>query len=405
MARRVRSLSIALIIALLSSIVSGQQPKRSREPYVTPLLPAEEAWSITLPSSPSAAAAMDDSTVYVPLDPVSRVDDDGEEVSRQAVLLALARETGETRWTYAVETRQPPLLTQGVILVATDKELHAVDPRAGERLWSVTVDQPIRAPMLARGSLVLVLLEGDQLLAVDVGRRQVAWRRSIGESGPVRMTADDTAVYLTTAGSRAMRVMLADGSVVWERPLQGELSEPTVDRDLLFVGSDATHGSLWALDVKTGKNRWAWQGGVFAGAVVGAAAVGNTVYVVSKDNMLRALDRGNGSQRWKKAAGTRPMMPPQLLEGLIAVSGSRPTFSTFRADTGAPISTWSGPGNAILQGPMLLDVPKPLRVSMVALFRDPRIIGLRPTAMLFKEPALVPLSTLQLPGRALARER
>lgn len=348
---------------------------------------------------------MDDSTVYVPLDPVSRLDDDGEEVSRQAVLLALARETGETRWTYPVETRQPPLLTQGVVLVAADKELQAVDPRAGERLWSVTVDQPVRAPMLARGSLVLALLEGDQLLAFDVGRRQVAWRRSIGESGPVRMTADDTAVYLVTAGSRAMRVMLADGSVQWERPLQGELSEPTVDRDLLFVGSDATHGSLWALDVKTGKNRWFWPGGVFGGAVVGTAVIGNTVYVVSKDNMLRGLDRGNGSQRWKRPVGTRPMMPPQLLEGLIAVSGSRPTFSTFRADTGAAISTWSGPGNAILQGPMLLDVPKPLRVSMVALFRDPRIIGLRPTAMLFKEPALAPLSTLQLPGQALPRER
>ena len=53
--------------------------------------------------------------------------------------------------------------------------------------------------------------------------------------------------------------------------------------------------------------------------------------------------------------------------------------------------------------PLLIDEPKPLRVSIVTLFRDGRMIGLRPTAMLFKEPAMKPFSTL--PGRELPRER
>ena len=48
MVTRVRSLSIALLIVLVASAVSGQQPKREREPYIAPLLPAEQAWKITL---------------------------------------------------------------------------------------------------------------------------------------------------------------------------------------------------------------------------------------------------------------------------------------------------------------------------------------------------------------------
>ncbi len=112
--------------------------------------------------------------------------------------------------------------------------------------------------MLTRGTLVLALLEGDELLAFDVVTRQVAWRRSIGESGPVSMTADDRAAYLVTAGSRAMRVMLADGGIRWERRLLGELSGPMVDRAQLFVGSNHQLGSLWSLDVETGKDRWKW---------------------------------------------------------------------------------------------------------------------------------------------------
>lgn len=400
---RVRSALIALVIAVTSCALSGQQPKRSREPYVAPILPAEQAWAVTLPALPSASAAMDDVTIYVPLDPLSRLADDGEEISRPAALIAVARETGVARWTHPVATRLPPLVTNGLVLVAADKELQAIDPVKGEKIWSASLDQPVRAPMLARGALVLALMEGDELLAFDVVQRQVAWRRSIGESGPVLMTADDRAAYLVTAGSRALRVMLADGALQWERPLTGELSEPMVDRGRLFVGSNYKLGSLWALDVETSKSRWAWERGVFGGSIVGSVAMGNTVYVLSRDMMLRALDRSNGNQRWQKPANTRVIVPPQLLEGVVLVPGVNPTLSTFRADTGAAISTWSGPENALLQGAPLLAAPRPLSVSIVTLFRDGQLIGLRPTTMLFKEPPLAPLTTL--PGRALERER
>jgi outer membrane protein assembly factor BamB len=412
-ARRVRSLSIALVIVLIASVVWsaacsagrwGQQPKRSREPYVTPLLPAEQAWSVTLPSSPSAAAAMDSTAIYVPLEPLARVDDDGEETSRPAELVALSRATGVTRWSYPVATRQPPVVAHGLILVAGEKEIHAVDPERGERQWRFEIDRAVRAPMLARGALLLALLDGDELLAVDLGRRQIAWRRSIGESGPVLMMADDQAAYLVTAGSRAMRVMLKDGSLPWERQLQGELSEPTVDRGRLYVGANTTPGLLWALDAETGNDRWMWDGRVLAGAVVGIGVAGETVYVASKDNMIHALNRGNGNQRWQKAAGTRPETAPQLLEGIFVVSGGSPRLATFRADTGAAISTWAGPEEKVLmQGPPLIDEPQPMRVSIVVLFRNGLAIGLTPAAMLFKEPALTPFTTV--PGRALPRER
>jgi hypothetical protein len=49
------------------------------------------------------------------------------------------------------------------------------------------------------GPLLLAMLEGDELTAIDVERHAVAWRRSVGESGPLLMTADDQAVYIATA--------------------------------------------------------------------------------------------------------------------------------------------------------------------------------------------------------------
>ena len=144
---------------------------------------------------------------------------------------------------------------------------------------------------------------------------------------------------------------------------------------------------------------------MLGGAVVGIAVAGETVYAVAKDMMIRAFNRGNGSQRWHKAAGTRPLAAPDVLDGVITVPGDHaPRLSTFRADTGAAISTWPGPEEKVLmQGPPLIDEPTPLRISVVVLFRNGLVVGLTPAAMLFKEPALIPLPAI--PGRALPRER
>lgn len=101
-------------------------------------------------------------------------------------------------------------------------------------------------------------------------------------------------------------------------------------------------------------------------------------------------------------AGHAPAFPPRVLDGVVAVVGVSPTLSTFRADNGSPVSTWAFPADLLLQGAPLIDRPAPYRVSIVAVFRDGQVFGLRSTEMLFKEAAPVPLTTL--PGRAVPRE-
>ena len=399
MVTRVRSLSIALLIVLVGSAVSGQQPKRAREPYIAPLLPAEQAWKITLSARPAAEGVMDDAAVYVPLEEVAASTEDGAPPSSPAALVALDRQSGTTRWTSSVSTRLPPLLTHGVIVVATSSGIEALDPRTGRRQWSVALDRPARAPMIAQGPLLVTVLEGGELVGVHLERREVVWRRGLGAADRVSMTTDPEAAYLVT-GSRAISVNLSDGTIRWERALDGELSEPVVDRDRVFIGS--TTKSFWSLDTRTGKDKgWKWNGIIFGGAIVGAAVQGNKVYVASWDNIVRALNRGNGAQEWKRAA-PRPLFPPRVLNGIVAVVGVSPTLSTFRADTGNPVSTWAFPSDLLLQGAPLIDEPAPYRVAIVAVFRDGQVFGLRPTEMLFKEAPAVPLTVL--PGRSLPRE-
>jgi len=351
---------------------------------------------------------MDDSQIYVPLEAVPPADSESGEGAAPAALIALERETGSTRWSYPVASQLPPLLTRGVVLVAAANEIHAVGLRDGQRQWGIPLDAAVREPMISRGALLLALTGADQLVAFDLDRRHVVWQRAIGESGRVFMTADDHAVYIAAESGRATRINLADGSTAWDRRLDGVLSQPTIDRDRLILGSDpqnerAVRGSLWALDAKSGLDKWHVEGGFLAGAVVGSAVEDDTLYVVSKDNFLRSLDRDTGSQQWKKPVGTRPLFPPRLFEGVVAVTGLTPALSAFLAKDGKPVSTWAAPANALLQGQPLVDLPQPFRVNIVVLLRDSRVFGLTSTEMLFKSPALVPRSTL--PGRSLSREQ
>ena len=397
MVRRALLTPLVVVVLVACAGVSGQQPNRKPEPYVAPLLPADVPWLVTLPSPPAAGGAMDRDHVYVPLQPVATTVDGVRVVTPDsASFIAIARQTGVTRWTESIESVTPPVVHQGQLLVAAATDLLALDPASGKRRFSVPLGGRVRGRMLARGNLVVALLDPDEVIAVRLDTHEVAWRALAGSRSAL-IDADDRAAYVTTSDSRIVSVRLGDGSVAWQRQLEGALTEPAVWRDRVLVGSDAD--SLWALDSKSGDEEWVWRRRVFGGDVVGIAVDGNVGYVVSLDNIVRALSR-NGNQLWKRTLTTRPLHPPRAFFGTVVVTGLSPTVSTFLAKGGAAVSMWTPPPptDAELQGPPLIDEHlQPFGVAMVVILRDGRVVGVRPTAMTFPELPIAPLTTM--PGR------
>jgi outer membrane protein assembly factor BamB len=157
---------------------------------------------------------------------------------------------------------------------------------------------------------------------------------------------------------------------------------------------------FYALDAGTGELEWKWSSG---GDVNGAAAYGDLVFITSLDNVIRAVNRGNGNQRWRKATGSRPLLPPHAFRGVVIVSGVGKTLTAFSARTGETVGDYAVPSD--LQGQPLIDPNlKPFRVAAAVVLRDGRVAGLYPVAMQFRDHPLVPLPAT-LPGRALQREQ
>lgn len=320
--------------------------------------------------------------------------------------VALDRETGVTAWAVALSTALAPVTSGSVLVAGSADAVVGLDPATGAQRWSAPTEaDPARAIGLSPDGRTVIVVGRARVQALRTDTGAELWRRDLATTDDaLRLAIDREAAYLTTGGGRLVSISMHDGGGRWDREFPGTLSQPVVIGGRVFVGSSAN--AFHALDAATGKVQWTWRTG---GDVIGAAGDERYVYLVGLDNVLKAINRGNGHQRWKQALTTRPVAPPVVLPGHVVVAGIDPALASFEALTGAADGTFdgqtAGSSGAPVEiiGPPLVDpAMRPFRVSLVLVWRDGRVTGLRPTSMLFREPAPAPFTAL--PGRVLARE-
>ena len=93
---------------------------------------------------------------------------------------------------------------------------------------------------------------------------------------------------------------------------------------------------------KDGDVEWRWPTG---GPVIGLPVVDDrTVYFVSLDNVLRALNKSSGVQRWKSPLPLRPTTGPLHAAESLVVSGPAPTLRAYKAQDGKSAGEFALPG-------------------------------------------------------------
>ncbi len=98
---------------------------------------------------------------------------------------------------------------------------------------------------------------------------------------------------------------------VWEFETHGNIGDRLVTDDLVFLA--CADKWLYALDVTSGQQRWAFDIGVKI-QVFGLVREGNTLYVSGENNVLYSIDAETGKLRWQFAT-TMPY-PPVFGNGL-----------------------------------------------------------------------------------------
>ena len=320
--------------------------------------PLAVAWETELGAPPSAAAGFDAEHAYIAL--------------RDGTVAAIRLRDGEQIWSVTQAAAFPPAADGSVVAVAHGASVTALGVADGKPLWSQELPADVSAPpLVAAGWLVAALADG-QLLALDAPTGRQLWRRNL--DGPLRAPPvfGGSRLFVPVDDGRLVALDVLSGATLWEQGLTGRPG-PALPLDAVFVGTTGNY--LYRLSLTSGRIDWRWRtGGDVAGAPV---ADRRRVYFASLDNMVWALDRRSGAQRWRQVLPRRPRAVAGRVGAALLVTGVAEELATFDLETGEPANVLTAPaelGGAPYVAPALTRSG----LRMVVLLADGRLLGMRP---------------------------
>lgn len=200
-----------------------------------------------------------------------------------------ARAPGEREWWFKdANFPSSPTVVDGTVYVgSTIGRVFALDAASGDVQWVVeTGDGHITAPNVVDGTVYAANDRTGVLHALDAASGEERWQFDgdtfIGSSPTV---ADGT-VFVTGAGGSLYALSAATGETAWTFRTKSSLrSSPTVAGGIVVFESLR---NVYALDVATGAQQWAFESGGRSSPTV----VDGTVYVGSEDANVYALRAG-----------------------------------------------------------------------------------------------------------------
>ncbi|OFW17663.1 MAG: hypothetical protein A3H97_13635 [Acidobacteria bacterium RIFCSPLOWO2_02_FULL_65_29] len=239
--------------------------------------------------------------------------------------------TGAVLWSVDAQVVSQPAVGDGLLFFVERDAIGARRQHDGALVWRLPFAEPLAAPLVWDNGW-LVAVSAGRVLAFRASDGHLIWRRDIASAPSAKPALAADRVYVAAGDSRIVALQVETGALVWERRLRGVLSEMLALDDRLYVGSDDNF--FYCLGTKDGEVDWRWRTGA---DVVGLPIVDDrAVYFVSKDNVLRGLDRRSGNQIWKRALPLRPSGGPVKVRETIVVSGVAPTLRAFLAKDGTP---------------------------------------------------------------------
>jgi outer membrane protein assembly factor BamB len=265
-------------------------------------------------------------------------------------LVAFDASTGANRFSVlncgGIGDVQPAFLDHEVIVADPGGELAAYKPATGAQLWCDDVSGSVTtAPAVTNG---FVYDTNGSALQETSQSGSGGWDFTPSDFAPLTNSpAVSNGTVYATGGDTIFAVRASDGTLLWRRTLEGDLSAPSVNAPgtTVYVGGD----SLFALNAKTGATRWSASS---VGVNVSTPAVANgKVYVNSQDPQfgLWAFSATTGAFLWHKADPGEALSTPTIANGVVYDISEFGKLMMFNSSNGALLGKLSDPGGRRLR--------------------------------------------------------
>jgi outer membrane protein assembly factor BamB len=274
--------------------------------------------------------------------------------------------SGALQWMVSARPQSVPAFANGRLFIEESGSLAALEAKDGSVAWRVPLTAALAAPLAADHEW-LVGTTADAVLMFRTVDGMLVWRHDLGTSPHGAPAVSGDRIFIPVIDGRVIALRGDTGETLWQRRLGAAANNILASGDRLFVGSDDNY--LYCLDAKDGARVWRTRTG--ADVVSRPTVDENRVYFISLDNVLRALNRGNGVQLWKRALSFRPAWPPvNVFDTVVVVGPMGPLHAYYLKDgtpagemtvgadvPAAPVYAFESP---LIAGPMLVVITRNL---------------------------------------------
>lgn len=242
----------------------------------------------------------------------------------QGELLAIDRNTRETRWRFALNGEEseralysPPVIAGDTIyLGGYDGQLYALSMN-GNLIWQEPFEGSIVGSPAVAGGKIVVGSADHYVYAIDADDQSASWKFETGNKVWTTPVISNGIVYFGSLDHTIYAVRLEDGEEVWRLPTGGAVYASALVKDgLVYVGT--FEGVFYAINAADGEIVWEFRdadGWYWAAPI----AQDGTIYVGALDGNLYALDAATGDLRWTLSTDDRIVGSPVIVGNLIAV--------------------------------------------------------------------------------------
>jgi outer membrane protein assembly factor BamB len=291
---------------------------RIRSGKVLPLspFPSRTLFTLALNNQLVAAPAYRDGNGYFPIE--------GDRIVAYDLTL------GTQRWLVPGSPDWAPTVGGDLLFVDQEDHIAALHTRDGSTAWTTPFAAKLVAP-LAWDHDWLVAVTAAEVLAFRGTDGTLVWRQAIA-GARATPSVDADRLYVSLNDGRVLALRMNTGVQIWQRKLAGPPNEILALGDRLVVGSNDNF--LYSLKADDGTVDWLVRTG--ADVVSKPVADRDRVYFVSLDNVLRAVNRRNGVQQWKRPLAFRPTWPPLKAADTVMVAGIAGAVRAFFLNDGMP---------------------------------------------------------------------
>lgn len=309
-----RCCSAFALILTLSTATAAQSPAANS----LGLFPIRAQWTLPLNNVLTAPPAMVGARGYFPIQ--------GDRLAAYDI------EHGTLLWLVPAKTRAMPAVGDGLVYVVEPDALTAFQAATGSVAWRVPFNEPLAAPLVWDNGWLIGTAASGTVLAFRARDGGLIWRQELGGAiqGSAALSGDR--IFVPMHDNQIIALKVETGEHLWTRRLGGAPNDILALDNQLFVGSKDHY--FYSLRARDGFINWRYATGA---DVLGLpVADRRRVYFVSLDNMLRALERTTGGQRWKRVLPLRPTRGPVVAGNVLIVSGVPANSPAYLIKDGTP---------------------------------------------------------------------